>query len=100
MKLGLACVALPITTALLLGFASRAEAQSPTSTVAPSLPPPPSAEPAPPPPPAQQSSVRMTLEATQQVDHPQAPAPVKKSPDDSTVLHGFRLGYGYVMNYD
>ena len=22
------------------------------------------------------------------------------SPDESTILHGFRLGYGYVMNYD
>lgn len=33
------------------------------------------------------------------VDRPGDPA-VNKSPDDSTLLHGFRLGYGYVMNYD
>jgi hypothetical protein len=29
-----------------------------------------------------------------------APPPPVRSPDDYTLLHGFRIGYGYVMNYD
>jgi hypothetical protein len=48
------------------------------------------------------SSVKLTYEATKtgpEADHP-AEAPRPKSPDDSVVLHGFRLGYGYVFNYD
>lgn len=55
----------------------------------------------PPPPPATvTSNVKMTVEATQtKVDQPtEAPARIK-SPDDASVLHGFRLGYGYVFNY-
>lgn len=42
----------------------------------------------------------MTLEATQ-VDHapPPAPQPAKTINDDK-LLHGFRIGYGYVLNYD
>jgi hypothetical protein len=61
----------------------------------------------PPPPPAPSalpsSSVKMTLEATQTrppppADRP-AEAPKERSPDDATILHGFRLGYGYVFNY-
>lgn len=51
--------------------------------------------------PAPTSSVKLTYEATR-VDRPEA-RPAERpaaSPDDYTVLHGFRLGYGYVMNYD
>ena len=99
MKLGLFACTSTLATVITL-FATAASAQSPTTAPLP----PPSAEPtpapAPPPsPPPQQSSVRMTLEATQQqVDHPANAPPPKKSPDDSTVLHGFRLGYGYVTS--
>ena len=49
--------------------------------------------------PARESSVRLTYESTR-VDRPAAATAAPVSPDDSTVLHGFRLGYGYVMNYD
>src|SRR5262245_47805334 len=70
----------------------------PPSQVAP---PNPAQQPTALPPPAQQSSVRMTLEATQQMDRPPPPQPkAERSPDDYSLLHGFRLGYGYVMNYD
>ncbi len=31
---------------------------------------------------------------------PEPAPPIAKSPDDYSILHGFRLGYGYVMNYD
>ena len=54
-------------------------------------------------PPPSSSSVRLTYEATKTgatADHPVEPAPRPKSPDDSLLLHGFRLGYGYVFNYD
>jgi len=58
------------------------------------------AAPASDPPPPPSSSVRMTLEATQ-VDRPAvAPTPAPRSPKDEKLLHGFRLGYGYVLNYD
>ena len=52
-------------------------------------------------PPPASASVRMTLEATQ-VDAPPAapPRPAAHSPKDEKLLHGFRLGYGYVLNYD
>lgn len=55
--------------------------------------------PAEPPPPAS-ASVRMTLEATQ-VDRAAAtpPRPAPRGPKDEKLLHGFRLGYGYVFNY-
>lgn len=48
------------------------------------------------------SSVKLTYEATNTgpaADRP-AEAPRPKSPDDSLLLHGFRLGYGYVFNYE
>lgn len=46
------------------------------------------------------SSLRLTYEASRVgVDRPVEPL-APRSPDDSTILHGFRLGYGYVMNYD
>jgi hypothetical protein len=45
------------------------------------------------------SSVRLTYESTR-VDRAGAAPPSATSPDDETLLHGFRLGYGYVMNYD
>lgn len=54
---------------------------------------------APPAGPARESSVRLTYESTR-VDRPATAPGTPVSPDDSTILHGFRLGYGYVMNYD
>jgi hypothetical protein len=45
------------------------------------------------------SSMRLTYESTR-VDRATAAEATPRSPDDSTILHGFRLGYGYVMNYD
>ena len=52
-------------------------------------------------PPRPSSSVKLTYEATKtgEADRP-AEAPRAKSPDDALLLHGFRLGYGYVFNYD
>jgi hypothetical protein len=55
---------------------------------------PPSAPPTPPP----SSSIHMTLDATK-VDAPAAPAPAHTI-DADRLLHGFRIGYGYVVNYD
>ena len=94
----------------LLGFAANAHAQSePLPPPSPSPSPSPSA-PAPPPAPSgpsvpvaaepgSTSSMRLTYEATR-VDRPNGePAPTR-SPDDYTFLHGFRIGYGYIMNYD
>lgn len=51
------------------------------------------------------SSVKLTYEATKTgpagpADHPTDAASRPKSPDDSLLLHGFRLGYGYVFNYE
>jgi len=43
--------------------------------------------------------VRLTYES-KRVDRAAAAHAGPTSPDDSTILHGFRLGYGYVMNYD
>jgi hypothetical protein len=116
MKLGpLACVAVALASLALTTLATSARAQQPTPAPSSSSAPPTpsasqsaypevwSASSAAPPPPPPSTSVRMTLEATQQQqqgDRPSAPAPPKKSPDDSTILHGFRLGYGFVMNYD
>jgi hypothetical protein len=48
---------------------------------------------------APRSAVRLTYEETP-VDAAPSSAPHTRSPDDFTFLHGFRLGYGYVMNYD
>jgi hypothetical protein len=55
--------------------------------------------------PARSDSVKLTYEATKTepassspADRP-ADAPRPKSPDDALLLHGFRLGYGYVFNY-
>lgn len=82
--------------------------QSPTATWA-SPPPPPS-------PP--NSTVKMTLEATQTQppvsgpslpgssqsdpaeDKPALSLAKQRTPDDYVFLHGFRLGYGHVMNYE
>lgn len=54
------------------------------------------------PPPAPSSSVKLTLEATKtgEADRPAEAPRITRSPDDATVLHGFRLGYGYVFNYE
>ncbi len=83
----------PVAGALALAMTSTvrlAEAQPPPE-------PAPVAQPAP----AQSSSVKMTLEATQQpIDQPPPPEKKERSPDDYVLLHGFRLGYGFVMNYD
>lgn len=50
------------------------------------------------------SSMKLTYEATQtnaNVDRPAEPPPAKHwAQDDSRILHGFRLGYAHVMNYD
>src|SRR5262245_36686511 len=85
------------TISLTLAITTAARAEGP---VAPPLPPPaPPSEPTPPPPPVgSSSSVRLTYESTK-VDRPAEP-PVTRSPDDFSLLHGFRLGYGYVANYD
>ena len=52
--------------------------------------------------PAGTSSMKLTYEATQtRVDRPAEPPPKHLwAQDDSRVLHGFRLGYAHVMNYD
>ena len=74
-----------------------APAAAPAPTTAPPVPvadPPAAAKP-----PAATSSLEVTYRATR-VDQPAAEAPAARSPDDYTLLHGFRLGYGYVMNYD
>ena len=55
--------------------------------------------PAPPPPPPT-STVKMTLEATQRDAPPPPLASPAHSVDEDRLLHGFRIGYGYVLNYD
>lgn len=54
---------------------------------------------APEPPPTSATSTRLTYESTRVDRAPASPA-IAASPDDSVLLHGFRLGYGYVANYD
>lgn len=58
-------------------------------------------EPSPPTsPPPPSSTVKMTLEATK-IDAPSPPTTAApKSINDDRLLHGFRIGYGYVLNYD
>lgn len=46
-----------------------------------------------------QSSLKMTYEETRVAKESLAPKP-PESPDDYSLLHGFRIGFGYVMNYD
>lgn len=41
----------------------------------------------------------MTYESTR-VGHPAEADAKKRTQDDSVILHGFRVGYGHVMNYD
>jgi hypothetical protein len=41
--------------------------------------------------------MKLTYEETRVEKREPAPP---KSPDDDAILHGFRLGYGYIMNYD
>jgi hypothetical protein len=48
--------------------------------------------------PANPSTVKLTFESSQQ-DHAQG-ATRERTQDDSKLLHGFRLGFGYVANYD
>jgi hypothetical protein len=65
----------------------------------------PPAPPATAPPSSRSDSVKLTYEATKTEpattpDRPaDAPRPGPKSPDDALLLHGLRLGYGYVFNY-
>ena len=49
-----------------------------------------------------QSSTKLTYESTHtSVDRPaEPPGPKHWTQDDSRILHGFRLGYAHVMNYD
>ena len=90
-----------------LTASARAEGEPPPplpSAAAPAAPvasdPPATARPAvAPPPPAATSSMKLTYESTRLDRAATEPAP-PRSPDDYTLLHGFRLGYGYVMNYD
>lgn len=89
---------LSLLTLALVATATSARAD------APPLPPPSAttataAAEAAPPAPARESSMRLTYESTR-VDRAAAAPDAPVSPDDSTILHGFRLGYGYVMNYD
>jgi hypothetical protein len=86
-----ACLSLMSTA--LLSFTGLAQAEpEPTPTpLVPAVP----AVPAP----TGDSSVRLTYESTR-IDRAVPATPIASSPDDETVLHGFRLGYGYVMNYD
>jgi hypothetical protein len=103
-----------LTTALVTSsFSARARADVAAPLPAPTTPAVPPPPPLPPPAtphaiapdegpahaPANESSVRLTYEATR-VDRAAAAPATPASPDDSTILHGFRLGYGYVMNYD
>jgi hypothetical protein len=63
-----------------------------TAVAAPDEKPP---EPAPAP-----STVKLTIESTPIAkDGPAAKEPAA-NPDDYKLLHGFRIGYGYIMNYD
>lgn len=120
----LRCAGLSLLTVALVTTAGSARAEVPPlppsapvvlpapaiepATAPQSAPPPPSAASAPatvtalaeaPPVTPGRESVRLTYESTR-VDRPAAATAAAVSPDDSTVLHGFRLGYGYVMNYD
>ncbi len=81
---------LTLTCAALV-VARTAAADEPLPAVLPQAAPPPTA-------PQGQSSLKLTYEETRVEKH-DAP-PLKHSPDDDSILHGFRLGYGYVMNYD
>ena len=53
-----------------------------------------------PPPPTPALPAAVPLPPAPLVDRAAAALPAATSPDDETLLHGFRLGYGYVMNYD
>lgn len=48
--------------------------------------------------PPPRSSIRVNYEASS--DRPLDAPKTSSSPDDSTFLHGFRLGYSYTFNYD
>lgn len=105
--LAFASIAL-ITAALTVSASARAEGDPPAPLPAPAAPAAPVANDPPgvprpsdaaAPPPAATSSMRLTYESTR-VDRPGVERAPPRSPDDYTLLHGFRLGYGYVMNYD
>jgi len=95
-------VSLVATSAVLtVTAAARADGDAPPLPAPAPAPPVPGADP---PgaakPPTASSSLEVTYRATR-VERPAAVEPaVARSPDDYTLLHGFRLGYGYVMNYD
>jgi hypothetical protein len=92
---------LSVLSTALLSVASLARADDEPTPLPASSPPTTAAPPAVPAvaAPTAASSVRLTYEATR-VDRASTASPSSSSPDDETVLHGFRLGYGYVMNYD
>ncbi|MBS2015405.1 MAG: hypothetical protein JST00_21130 [Deltaproteobacteria bacterium] len=91
---------------------ASADEPAPPAPTAPATSAPPATTTAPLGPPAPgNASVKMTLEATQSPvagPHPGDPSEDRpalslakhRSPDDYVFLHGFRLGYGHVMNYD
>jgi hypothetical protein len=73
-----------------LSISSRALAQDPAPVATQS--PPQQQEPSS----TSQSSMKLTYEETRT----EKSQPPKHDPDGDTVLHGFRIGYGFVMNYD
>jgi hypothetical protein len=93
-------------TAIIIVSASLATATSALAEEAPPPPSPPgaaapsaSSTPLAAPAPGSSSSLRLTYESTK-VDAPAESPAIARSPDDYSLLHGFRLGYGYVMDYD
>ena len=98
----LRAVASAFLTVAVLTIATRARAEDAPPLPSPEPPAPaPAPAPAPDPAPAATSSLKLTYEATRTGTPAAAErASVVRSPDDYTLLHGFRLGYGYVMNYD
>ncbi len=115
-----------VAASFLFAITSLASADDHPSLPSPGAPPEPTATPTwaiPPsapstPAPAPNSTVKMTLEATQTQPPLQGPTPTgtslpepgedkpalslakHRSPDDYVFLHGFRLGYGHVMDYE
>ena len=78
---------------VLLAHADPPPLPTPQENLSPTQPPPP---PEPAAEGASSSSLKMTYEATR-IDRPAPAEGSRKSPDDSLLLHGFRLGYGHVL---
>ncbi|MBX3189768.1 MAG: hypothetical protein KF819_22270 [Labilithrix sp.] len=101
------CVALACVCCLAIAIERSAFADESLGELSPPSepPPPPTPTPAATPPagaassPAQ--SVKLTFESTQSAERPaEVVARRARTQDDAIVLHGFRLGYAMVMNYD